>query len=462
MKTELINIGDRDFFRIELEKIRQGKYSFFIAKIPFKYLEHIYTVKPLNYDMKLYKSYADKYSEDADYYKDLIDRININKLPDEFQRLENSAKLNSIARYVTDEKYPLFPNSIIATCDLANTVYQDDGSILVDENSLDTVKNVIELEGSDSPRSVLSNENGHYILYTPNCADSLIVIDGQHRIKGLQKAGSSINEKYDLLISFLIGYGRSLVANQFYTINYTQKPVNKSILYQLMGQFSTDLNTKTYLHGIVRMLNEVDKSALFNRIKMLGVKPKSYSDKEKDLMTVSQAFVIDYLAPTLGKRITRSDYQPVFRYYYDNEMKMDVAKFIFEYINAIKIKFHAAWSTPSDNIVSKSLSLGAFMKLLQLFYVRLFISESGKDPNFIKGYTAQDMQKLFDGLEPSFFNAATSEFAQGTSAGNLGRLKNKILEQLDYFPGNDFESKISEFRKNDLKKYKEWFSSNVA
>ena len=55
----------------------------------------------------------------------------------------------------------------------------------------------------------------------------------------------------------------------FYTINYTQKSVDRSILYHLANSFSNELTEFKLLHEFIRMLNENEKSPLKDKIKIL-------------------------------------------------------------------------------------------------------------------------------------------------------------------------------------------------
>src|SRR5690606_23915527 len=132
-------------------------------------------------------------------------------------------------------------------------------------------------------------------------------------------------------------YDRSIIAKQFYTINYEQKPVNKSLLYQLTGEFSLEINELTFLHNVVKILNELDKSPFYKRIKMLGTAPKNVKDEEKPLLSISQAFLIDSLKKTISNSSTGGLYQPIFLYYYKQpKLHAELIKFLINYFSSIK------------------------------------------------------------------------------------------------------------------------------
>jgi len=59
-------------------------------------------------------------------------------------------------------------------------------------------------------------------------------------------------------------------------------------------------------------MNELDASPFHNRVKMLGVKPKAATSEEKRLLSISQAFLVDWLLKTLNKNAIKSINSPIF------------------------------------------------------------------------------------------------------------------------------------------------------
>lgn len=452
MIAEIKEVVGRKYLVAELMEVSQSKIKFFLAKIKAQNVFKTYTVKPLEYDIARYKSLAKKYPDENEYYNDLIQRKNIDHLPDEFQRFENKERVKKIKDFIEKDKFPLFPNTIIATCDLVNTL--DD----IDEEEPDTdIEDYIEKEDVDSPFSFIAKEGHRLFLYIPYRKKSIVVIDGQHRIRGLEDARTDDVDDYELLFAFLIGYGRSLVAHQFYTVNYNQKPVNKSLLYQLMGQFSDDLNRKTFLHGVVRMMNEIRTSPFHDRIKILGITDKKKSAEDRKLMTVSQAFLIDYLLPSIGDKVPRGLFAPIFySFYIDEEFKLEIAKLILKFFGALKRCFKNEWNDPEISILSKSLSVGAFIKIMQMVYVNLFVSEYKMDPKSLCQISIDELEPVFEGIDINLFDAE-GEFAKGSSAGSLGKLRVGIMNQMDFFEGNTIDEKLDNYKSN-LQEFKEWFS----
>lgn len=99
------------------------------------------------------------------------------------------------------------------------------------------------------------------------------VIDGQHRIAGLE-AAIEINEdigEQELLVTMCIGLSTPEAAQIFLNINTEQKPVPKSLVFDLFGEVIDDAE-----HGVnratdlARDLNEDPTSPLYNLIKFPG------------------------------------------------------------------------------------------------------------------------------------------------------------------------------------------------
>ncbi|MFT0182921.1 DGQHR domain-containing protein [Pseudomonas benzopyrenica] len=99
------------------------------------------------------------------------------------------------------------------------------------------------------------------------------VIDGQHRIAGLE-AAININQEIgdqELLVTMCIGLSTAEAAQIFLNINTEQKPVPKSLVFDLFGEVVDDAE-----HGVnratdlARDLNEDPSSPLYNLIKFPG------------------------------------------------------------------------------------------------------------------------------------------------------------------------------------------------
>jgi DGQHR domain-containing protein len=94
------------------------------------------------------------------------------------------------------------------------------------------------------------------------------VVDGQHRLRAFEFAE---RKEFPLVVTALIDLSLSEVAELFVQINFNQKPVNKSLVFDLLGLSPDMIPGYRELHDVVTRLNEDVESPFYRRIKMLGV-----------------------------------------------------------------------------------------------------------------------------------------------------------------------------------------------
>lgn len=132
------------------------------------------------------------------------------------QRKLVQERLKAIGRFI-DTVEAAFPNSIILAAN-----YREDG----------------ELEEDDEKRwSVESRTNGGAsgTLVIPTAAKLAAIVDGQHRLYGFHEASLKARLTMPLLCGIYLDLPNPFQAYLFATINYNQKPVNKSQSYELYG-----------------------------------------------------------------------------------------------------------------------------------------------------------------------------------------------------------------------------------
>lgn len=107
----------------------------------------------------------------------------------------------------------------------------------------------------------------------PIVSASAQVIDGQHRIAGFEAAieeEDSVGER-DIIVTLCMKLTTQKAAEIFLNINTEQKPVPKSLMYDLFGEFIDDeshaVNRAT---DIARYLNDDSDSPLYKLIKFPG------------------------------------------------------------------------------------------------------------------------------------------------------------------------------------------------
>jgi len=408
---------------VKLLQVSQGGNTFFVGVVPAKFFIDVYTVNPVKYDFEKETSLKETFPDMQDYFEKSLAEKQKTMASKGFQRDPNPVRVKEIAKFLDNEEYPFFPNSIIATLDLASHLKHEDNE----------EKGLFEQKLNENKDfSILREGDDKFEIYLTRRKNSILIIDGQHRLKGLQKAGE-IKNNYDLIVSFLLDYDRSVIAKQFYTINYSQKSVNKSLLYHLTGEFSQDLDEITFLHEVVKLLNENNRSPFFKRIKMLGSAPKHLGKEIKKKMTLSQAFLIDYLIYSIKDRKANSVIQPIFKYYYDKS-KYDIVRFLISYFTAIR-KIFPEWDDPENSILSKTIGVGALLKVLNFLFLKIFFDEGLDDnPEKISDMKSDFLVGKLEGINKTDL----ASFKGGSSAGTVNQLKAMMLENINYFEFDNY------------------------
>ncbi len=202
------------------------------------------------------------------------------------------------------------------------------------------------------------------------------IIDGQHRIAGLETYGGN---EFALNVTIFIDMDIEDQAIIFSTINLKQAKVTKSLAYDLFDYAKQRSPQKT-CHNIARLLNNMSESPFFHRIKILGV--ASGGENE----TITQSTFIECIMPYISanpmedrdlikrgkklKKVTDLDEKRFFyrNYFIDNKDEL-IGNNIFDYFNSIQKKWPKAWNSQERGIIlSRSTGFRAFVKLLKDIY----------------------------------------------------------------------------------------------
>jgi len=232
------------------------------------------------------------------------------------------------------------------------------------------------------------------IMRIANKQDVAKILDGQHRIKGLEDFKKN-GEKFQLNTTIFIDVELEEQALIFATINQSQTKVNNSLVADLY-EFATVRSPQKTAHNICKALNEKNDSPFKDKIKILG----TADDKEKE--TITQATFVDniikYISPdkVRDRNIYKSNNTPpksrgeeLNRYFFRNlfieEKDADIAKIIFNYFTAVKLKWEEFWTEPKQNIVlNRSTGFIALMNFLKPAYLHLVKDNIGEVPSLQK------------------------------------------------------------------------------
>lgn len=164
------------------------------------------------------------------------------------------------------------------------------------------------------------------------------VIDGQHRLRAFNHTQK---KDFELPVSSFIDLSLAEIAEIFVKINYYQKPVSKSLVYDLLG-ISPEIFPEYFeAHEITKVLNETVSSPWFGLIKMLGV-GKGIITQATFITALESNKILDQVLKEFSK-----------------ESKITI---LANYFQAIKELFPDQWGH-RGYFISKSVSFNALVRI---------------------------------------------------------------------------------------------------
>lgn len=311
---------------------------------------------------------------------------------DQIQRKVDNSRVDKIVDFLLYDTTPIFPTNIVLSI--------PEAIIESVEEVNDKVEISVQAKIFDE---VLKNEGDVYIS----------IIDGQHRIKGIEKAKEklsielsvldgllknssdkkelekkikALNFQYtnliniQVMVSFFIDPTLEFQAMIFSTINRTQKTVSQSLVYSLFGLTNDDSPQKSALE-IVLALNSYEKSPFYNRIKLYGA--QHFRNENPPLTQAGMVKSIISLICLNSKEAERDRYRrrdelsngiikqlPFRRYYADNDDNK-ITLIMYAFFTAVKEVFVSEddifWNISEDkpkNILNTTVGYQALIKIL--------------------------------------------------------------------------------------------------
>lgn len=215
-----------------------------------------------------------------------------------------------------------------------------------------------------------------------NRNDVAKIIDGQHRIAGLE---SFSGENFQMIATIFVDMDMQDQAMVFATINLKQTKVSKSLAYDLY-EYTVARSPQKTCHNIASLLNREPRSPFEDKIKILGVA------SGKPAETLTQATFVDRLI----KYITRDPMKDrddlkrkrplrpsegsdkarlIFRDLFVAQRDAEIAKILWNYFDAVRRRWPHAWNVvQTGNILNRTTGFGALMRFLRPAYLSLFTS----------------------------------------------------------------------------------------
>ena len=232
------------------------------------------------------------------------------------QRQHKEDRDKQIGSFISSD-HPFFPNTIIISLPLE-----------FDEGYYDEATRLLDVEIDER---------------------SAYVVDGQHRLKAFASKYSQ-GVELPLVVTAYFGLELPTIAEVFTRINFFQVPVNKSIVYDLLGLNNDPEFTKfADAHTICEKLNSQIGSPFYNKIKMLGVGSG----------LLSQAAFVEAIS-------TRYKIIPMLQQQLDIG---GITDFLPSYFGEVERAFDDKWGNP-ESILSRTVGFNALVKILKLLLER--------------------------------------------------------------------------------------------
>ena len=204
------------------------------------------------------------------------------------------------------------------------------------------------------------------------------VIDGQHRIAGLEKYSGS---RFQVNVAIFIDMDIQDQAMVFATINLKQTKVNKSLAYDLY-EFTTTRSPQRTCHDIARLLNYQKNSPFEGRIKMLGVGqwPTEIITQatfvDRLLRLISRDPMVDRDLLRRGKRLTPASGKEVGRQIFRNLFIQDndenIVAILWNFFSAVSKRWPDSWTNVErGNVLNRTTGFGALMRFMRVAYLSM-------------------------------------------------------------------------------------------
>ena len=299
------------------------------------------------------------------------------------QRKVETSRANQIADFLINDETATFPTNIVLGIPLCALESQHV------ENNLITLTFKSEVIEGIEKAKLGDKESDIYVT----------IIDGQHRVRGIELAlerlkkdfskvdscGINYQEKYerlmnmDIVISCFMDKSLEYQAMIFSTINRTQKRVSQDLVYSLFGLTENDSPYKTALE-VSLALNGHPKSPFYRRIKLYGnnydrsfVPPLSQSAMIKKIVSFISLSSKEAENDRYKKRKELANYNGTsikpFRNYYAEGNDYKISDCLFFFFNSVRKYFAVFWEydlkSKPTNVLQSTVGFDALMNLLK-------------------------------------------------------------------------------------------------
>lgn len=239
-------------------------------------------------------------------------------------------------------------------------------------------------ENGEDNKNIYFNDNRLYIKKAEKVAT---ILDGQHRLEGLQKAINELeNTPFQLNVVIFVDIEIDGQAQIFSVINKAQTKVNKSLVYDLY-EFSKIRCPQKTAHDIACILNKKEESPFYKKIKILGKVDEANTEtiaqatfvervmkyiskdpmKDRDILNRKRFFGKAKLTP--ANEIESRDM--IFRNMFIEDADYKIVQIIYDFFCCVRDKWPSSWNeNKDDNVLNKSTGIIALIRFLRDVYVK--------------------------------------------------------------------------------------------
>jgi DGQHR domain-containing protein len=268
---------------------------------------------------------------------------------------------------------------------------------------------------------IIFNEN---VIKTGNLFS---VVDGQHRLEGIKR--SKKEDYFKLPVIIIFDTNNEQDAYLFSVINGNQKPVSKSLVYDLFD-LSSDRSVEKSCNYIVRSLNSTKDSPLYKSIKMLGVKSSDAPNAK-----VSQATIIrnlipfiskdsskDNLALKIGTALEKLDSNKfIFRELFIKVEESTIYQILFNYFKAFNLVIDQKFNDQTKDFFEKTIGMTSKIFTLRPIYIK-----ARNLNNFKTSFFVTEIKEIFNEYSKNFGNTITSN-NYGSSDSDAKKLYYRLI-----------------------------------